>query len=268
MRHRLRLIVGAFTALLWIDNVTEHYRGGFRRPLMWLPVVANPLVAAVALASAWSPRAIWRRLFLVASATQVVVAAVGFVEHHRGIQRRPGSGVRSYVYNSWYGPPVFAPLQYLGFGVLGVLATIPRSAVAPLLRRLSIRRVLRLFAAANVPPLWAEIAYFHARGTYQDPFQWLPVAVLPVAGAASAVAAVRDSEGAGRAHRAASASVACLGMVGTAFHMVGLARRYHGLDRRSILFNWLSGPPVPAPIQLIGLGLSALAAEKGRGHHS
>jgi hypothetical protein len=264
VRHRLRLIVGVFTALLWIDNVTEHYRGSFRRRLMWVPVVANPAVAVVALASAWSPSALWRRLFLTASATQVAVALVGFVEHHRGIDSRPGSGARGYVYNSWYGPPVFAPLQYLGFGVLGLLATVPHSAVGPLLRRLSLRRLLRLFTAVNVPPLWAEIAYFHARGTYQDPFQWLPVAALPVAGAASAVAAARDTDSTTRAHRAASASVLGLGVAGTTFHVIGLARRYHGLDRRARLFNWLSGPPVPAPLQLIGLGLAALAAEKRR----
>lgn len=263
-RHRLRLIVGAFTALVWIDNVTEHYRGDFRRRLMWVPVIANPLVTVVAIASAWSPRGLWRRLFLVASTVQVVVAVVGFVEHHRGIMRRPGSGIRSYIYNSWYGPPLFAPLQYLGFGVLGLIATLPYKAVAPLLRHLSLRRVLRIFTAMNVPPLWAEITYFHARGTYQDSFQWLPVVALPAAGAASAVAGARDTAATSRAHQTASRSLIGLGAVGTAFHIIGLARRYHGLDRRSRLFNWLSGPPVPAPLQLIGLGLAALAAEKRR----
>lgn len=73
MRRRLRLIVGIFTALLWVDNVTEHYRGGFEKKLMWVPVVANPVVAATAIASAVSPRPLWRRGFAALSAAQAVV---------------------------------------------------------------------------------------------------------------------------------------------------------------------------------------------------
>ena len=264
VRKRLRLIVGVFTALLWVDNLTEHYRGSFRRRLMWVPVIANPVVAFVALASASSSAGRWRRLFLAASAAQVVVSIVGFVEHLRGIRRRPGRGRHGFLFNAWYGPPLFAPLQYLGFGLLGLLATLPHRTLAPLLRVLSLQRLLRLFTALNVPPLWAEIAYFHARGAYQDPFQWVPVVTLPAVAAASGTAVVSDGAGAARAHRVGTKAVLGLGVIGTGFHMVGLARRHHGLDRRALLFNWLSGPPVPAPVQLIGLALAALAAEKQR----
>jgi hypothetical protein len=28
------------------------------------------------------------------------------------------------------------------------------------------------------------------------------------------------------------------------------------------LFNWLNGPPAPAPLQMVGLGLAGLAAER------
>jgi hypothetical protein len=247
-----------------VDNVTEHYRGGFRRRLMWVPVVANPAVAGVAVASALSRRSRWRQLFLAASAAQVVVSLVGFVEHQRGIKRQPGRGWQAYLYNAWYGPPVAAPLQYLGFGILGLVAALPRRALAPLLRVLSLRRLLRLYTAVNVPPLWGEIAYLHARGSFQDPFQWLPVVTLPAAGAASAVATTTEDGWAATAHRVGARAVLGLGVAGTAFHLVGLARRYHGLDRRSLLFNWLSGPPVPAPLQLIGLALAALVGEGGR----
>ncbi len=264
VRRRLRLLVGVFTGLIWVDNLTEHYRGGFRRRLMWVPVVANPAVAAVAVASALSRRPQWRRLFLAASGAQVVISVVGFVEHQRGIKRQPGRGRHAYLYNAWYGPPVAAPLQYLGFGILGLVATLPHRALAPLLRVLTLRRLLRLYTALNVPPTWGEIAYLHARGSFQDPFQWLPVVALPAAGAASAAAVANDEGPAATAHRAGARAVVGLGMVGTVFHMVGLDRRYHGLDRRSLVFNWLSGPPVPAPLQLIGLGLAALVAEGER----
>ncbi len=264
VRRRLRLLVGVFTGLIWIDNLTEHYRGDFRRRLMWVPVVANPAVAGIAVASAVSRRPWWRRLFLAASAGQVAVSLVGVVEHQRGIKRQPGRGWQSYLYNAWYGPPVAAPLQYLGFGILGLISTLPRRGLAPLLQVLSLRRILRVYTAVNVPPLWGEIAYLHARGAFQDPFQWLPVVALPAAGAASAVAAASDTPAAATAHRVAARTVFGLGVAGTGFHMVGLARRYHGLDRRSLLFNWLSGPPVPAPLQLIGLALAALAGEGTR----
>lgn len=267
IRRRLSGIVAVFTALLWVDNFTEHYRGAFERKLMVVPVVAAPLSAAVGLAAGASRRLLWRRVFLVASLAQIGVAIVGAVEHARGIRRRPGRGLQAALYNAWYGPPGAAPLQYLGFGVLGLLATLSRPVLAPVLDVLSLRRLLRLFTVVNIPPLWGEIAYLHARGAFQDPVQWAPVVTLPLAGVASAVATVSDAPAATRAHVAAARTVAALGVIGTTFHFVGMARRYHGLDKRTVLFNWLSGPPVPAPLQLIGLGLVALAAEerKGRG---
>ena len=41
LRRDLAVITAASTALLWVDNLSEHYRGGFRRPLMYVPIVAN-----------------------------------------------------------------------------------------------------------------------------------------------------------------------------------------------------------------------------------
>ncbi len=46
LRRDLAVITAASTALLWVDNLSEHYRGGFRRKLMYVTIVANPLVAA------------------------------------------------------------------------------------------------------------------------------------------------------------------------------------------------------------------------------
>lgn len=260
-RSRLRLIVGMFTGLLWVDNLTEHYRGAFQLRPMWVPVLLNPVVAVAGLASARSPHALWRRAFLVLSVTQIVVALVGFGYHQRGILRRVGTGWRMYVFHAWYGPPIFAPLQYLGFGVLGLLATLPQRTLDPLLGVLSLPRLLRLFVAVNAPPLWGEIAYLHWRGSFQDPFQWLPVVSIPAVGAASTVAAVTDGEAARRAYLMLAWWTMILGVLGTGFHLIGLSRRYGGYSPKALLFNWLSGPPVPAPLQLIGLGLIALAGE-------
>jgi hypothetical protein len=262
LRRRLRLVVGVFTGLLWLDNVTEHYRGGFQQRLMWVPVLVNPVVAVAGVAAAVSPRPSWRRALLSLSALQALVAAVGVARHHVGIRNRVGNGPRMYLYNSWYGPPLLAPLQYLGFSVLGLLATLPRHALAPLLDVLSLPRVLRLYTAVSTPPLWVEIAQFHARGTFQDPFQWAPVVALPAAGAAAAFGGVKDSERGSNAHTAAAGTMLALGLAGTVFHLVGLGRRHGGYGRKSVAFNWMNGPPVPAPLQLVGLGLVGLAAER------
>jgi hypothetical protein len=266
LRRDLAVITTASTALLWVDNVSEHYRGGFRRTLMYVPIVANPVVAAAGAVVAATGGRRGARSFGLLSAAQTAIAVVGFVEHSRGIVDKPGDkSPRQLLFNAWYGPPVAAPLQYLGLGLLGVMATVPHAAAAPVLRHLPVDRLLRAFTAVNIPPLSGEIGYLHARGAFQNPAQWIPVVTLPVAGAVSALAATSDTPTARTAAQAASGWTALLGAVGTGFHLYGLHRRYGGYGRGSFLFNWLNGPPAPAPLQMIGLGLAGLAAERAGG---
>jgi hypothetical protein len=263
LRTQLALITTASTALLWLDNLGEHYRGGFQRKLMYVPIVANPIVAAAGAVTAATGGRRAGRAFGLLSAAQTAVAVVGFVAHQRGILKRPGPNrPRDVLFNAWYGPPVAAPLQYLGLGLMGLLATVPQSAAAPVLARVPVDRLMRAFMAVNVPPLWGEIGYLHARGAFQNRAQWLPVVTLPVVGVVSALSAASDSGPARTAARAASGWTALLGAAGTGFHLYGLHRRYGGYDRRSVLFNWLNGPPAPAPLQVLGLGLAGLAAER------
>jgi hypothetical protein len=263
LRTQLAAITTASTALLWVDNLSEHYRGGFQRRLMYVPIVANPVVALAGVVNVVTRGRHAGRLFGLLSATQTAVAAVGFIEHQRGIHNKPGgNGPRQYLFNAWYGPPVAAPLQYLGLGVMGMMATVPYSVAAPVLRHLPAHRLMRVLLALNIPPLWGEIGYLHARGSFQNPAQWLPVATLPIVGAAAALAAASDDPLARTAAKASSGSTALLGVAGTGFHLYGLHRRYGGYDRRSFLFNWLNGPPAPAPLQMVGLGLAGLAAER------
>jgi hypothetical protein len=263
LRTQLAVIATASTALLWVDNLSEHYRGGFRRRLMYVPIVANPVVtAAGALAAATGGRR-GAKAFGLLSGAQTAIALAGFVEHQRAILKKPGGNEpRQLLFNAWYGPPVAAPLQYLGLGLMGAMATVPHAAAAPVLRHVPVNRLMRAFTALNMPPLWGEIAYLHARGAFQNPAQWLPVVTLPVAAAASALAATSDGPAARSASQAASGWTAALGAVGTGFHLYGLHRRYGGYRRGSFLFNWLNGPPAPAPLQMIGLGLAGLAAER------
>ncbi len=266
LRRDLAAITAVSTALLWVDNLSEHYRGGFRRTLMYVPILANPVVAVAGAVVTVTGGRRGNGTFGLLSAAQTGIAVVGFVEHLRSIFDKPGDKQpRQLLFNAWYGPPAAAPLQYLGLGLLGVMATVPRAAAAPVLRHLPADRLLRAFTAVNIPPLWAEIGYLHARGAFQNPAQWIPVVTLPVAGAVSALAATSDSPTARTAAQAASGWTAALGVVGTGFHLYGLHRRYGGYGRGSFLFNWLNGPPAPAPLQMIGLGLAGLAAERAGG---
>ncbi len=263
LRNQIAVITTASTALLWLDNVSEHYRGGFRRKLMYVPIIANPVVAATGAVTAATGGRRGARPFGLLSGAQTAIACVGFVEHQRAILHKPGDqSPRQLLFKAWYGPPVAAPLQYLGLGVMGVMSTVPYAAAAPVLRRVPVNRLMRAFTALNIPPLWGEIGYLHSRGAFQNPAQWLPVVSLPVAGVVAAVSATSDSDLARTAARAASGWTAVLGVAGTGFHLYGLHRRYGGYDRRSFLFNWLNGPPAPAPLQMVGLGLAGLAAER------
>ena len=263
LRTQLAALTAASTALLWLDNLSEHYRGGFHRALMYVPILADPVVAAAGAVTAVTGGRRGSRVFGLLSVAQTAIAVVGFVEHQRGILRQPGDNrPRQLLFNAWYGPPVAAPLQYLGLGLMGVMAAVPHSAAAPVLTRIPADRLMRAFTALNIPPLWGEIGYLHARGSFQNPAQWLPVLTLPLAGAASALAATSDSGTARTAAEAASSWTALLGVAGTGFHLYGLHRRYGGYGRGSFLFNWLSGPPAPAPLQMVGLGLAGLAAER------
>jgi hypothetical protein len=186
---------------------------------MYVPIVANPVVAAVGAVVAATGGRRGGRLFDLLSGAQTAIAAVGFVEHQRAILKKPGGRQhRQLLFNAWYAPAVAAPLQYLGLGLLGLMATAPQAAASPILERLPVNRMMRAFTAMNIPPLWGEIGYLHARGSFQNPAQWLPVVTLPVAGVVSALAATSEAPSARTAAKAASAWTAALGAVGTGFH--------------------------------------------------
>jgi hypothetical protein len=59
------------------------------------------------------------------SALALADGAIGFYYHARGIMRRPG-GVKKPLYNTLYGPPIFAPLLFAACGFLGLMASFLR----------------------------------------------------------------------------------------------------------------------------------------------
>ncbi len=118
-------IVTAVSAMLsGFEAYYSHYKNRFRYRVQWTPVVLAPLLAVVALASIRS-RKIARTALPVLSAAASADAAVGFYYHARGVARRPG-GLKHWLYNILYGPPIFAPLLFGAAGMMGILASMLR----------------------------------------------------------------------------------------------------------------------------------------------
>jgi hypothetical protein len=66
-----------------------------------------------------------KRFLPASSSIAAINGAVGFFYHARGIKRRSG-GLRHWLYNILYGPPIFAPLLFSACGALGLLASLLR----------------------------------------------------------------------------------------------------------------------------------------------
>ena len=129
----------------------------------------------------------------------------------------------------------------------------------PILERMGLPRVLRLGVAGALPPLWSEIALLHYRGSFQSRAMWVPVISLPLAFFGGIASTLVPDE---RRSRAIFHPFACLmsavGAIGTLFHLRGVARQMGGF------YNWkynvVTGPPLPAPPQVMLLGLLGVAA--------
>jgi hypothetical protein len=106
------------------EALYSHYKTNFRYKAQWTPVLLTPLVMAAA-AGAVKSRRIANTALPIVSALALADGAVGFYYHARGIVRRPG-GVKKPLYNTLYGPPIFAPLLFAACGFLGLMASLLR----------------------------------------------------------------------------------------------------------------------------------------------
>ena len=102
----------------------SHYKSNFRYKVQWSPVILTPLIMASA-AGAVKSRGMANTALPASSALALANGAIGFYFHARGILRRPG-GKKKPLYNTLYGPPVFAPLLFAACGFLGLMASLLR----------------------------------------------------------------------------------------------------------------------------------------------
>lgn len=102
----------------------SHYKSNFRKRVQWSPVLLTPLLMASAI-GAMKSRRMANTALPATSALALANGAIGFYFHARGIIRRPG-GMKKPLYNTIYGPPVFAPLLFAACGFLGLMASLLR----------------------------------------------------------------------------------------------------------------------------------------------
>jgi hypothetical protein len=106
------------------EALYSHYKTNFRYKAQWTPVLLAPALMAAGFGAIKSRR-VANTALPVISALALADGAVGFCYHARGIVRRPG-GLKKPLYNTLYGPPIFAPLLFAACGFLGLLASLLR----------------------------------------------------------------------------------------------------------------------------------------------
>jgi hypothetical protein len=106
------------------EALYSHYKTNFRYKAQWTPILLTPFLMAAGIGAIKSKR-IANTLLPAVSALALADGAVGFYYHARGIAKRPG-GMKKPLYNTLYGPPIFAPLLFAACGFLGLMASLLR----------------------------------------------------------------------------------------------------------------------------------------------
>ena len=119
----------SWLTVLWaffsgFEALYSHYKTNFRYKAQWTPVLLTPVLMAAGVGAIKS-RGVANTVLPAVSALALADGAVGFFYHARGIVRRPG-GINKPLYNTLYGPPIFAPLLFAACGFLGLMASLLR----------------------------------------------------------------------------------------------------------------------------------------------
>lgn len=254
------------------DSAIEHYRGNYRRRAMFAAPGAALLTLAAAIATRREARSARWEGAAYAGAVATGIVGTGF--HARTILRRPGGlSLNNLFYQAPFGAPGALALAG-GAGLAAIAAqrvstfdarrdaahdAKPEAAQPVMDRRLRTARGVAALAASGLAGLTAEIGLLHFRGAFHDPLMYLPVAAVPVTGAAllAAVAAPRRRLRRRLAARALTVT-AVLGVAGLALHAWGVGRNMGGFHNWTQ--NLFAGPPIAAPPSLAGIAALGFAA--------
>jgi len=238
------------------DSTVEHYRGLFRNPAMFTPLLSATLSLLAGLHGGCdrASRSHSMRRGIYGFAAAAGIAGTGF--HLYNVTKRAGGWSWN---NLFYAAPLGAPTALLLSGGLGAIAERLRDEPAsePRLLGMPAGKALALAVSAGLLGTVGEVGLLHFRGAFQHPAMYAPVILPPVAAgllARAAFAAPRPRPITRRWLRL----TALLGLVGVGFHARGIARCHGGW--RNWSQNLLSGPPLPAPPSFTALALAGLAA--------
>jgi hypothetical protein len=245
------------------DSAVEHYRGGFRNRIMYLPLGVGTLALCASLA-ALAGRSDHRRDERVYKAALLTgLAGVGF--HSFNILKRPG-GLS--WHNLFYAAPVGAPVALTLTGASGLAAQRLRgtpSGHPATIAGYPIEPLIADIATIGLAGVAAEVALLHFRGAYQNRAMYVPVTLTPLAAAGLLAAHITREHGLRVAAKWLLRATGVTGLAGIMFHAIGISRAMGGW--RNWSQNVLSGPPLSAPPSLTGLsfiGLAALSLMKDR----
>ncbi len=102
----------------------SHYKDNFPYKVQWSPLIVSPTLAAAAIWAFKSKRAA-NTVLPIAAGVAIANGLIGTAYHVRGILRMPG-GTKKPLYNTLYGPPIFAPMLFAAAGLLGMMAYLMR----------------------------------------------------------------------------------------------------------------------------------------------
>jgi hypothetical protein len=256
--HRLGEASGLLALSVLLDSALEHYRGSFKNPAMYTPLIVSALALGVDAHGRGDTRPAVHRLRRGVNIAAAVTGIVGAGFHLYNILKRPG---RLTWQNVFYGAPAGAPFAILLAGLLGTAAEEVRQGDCAPLPRVLGRPAGRFLAAVSGVGLIgtaAEAAMLHFRGAFQNPVMFAPVTVPPVAGALLLGTVVPKPARYVTLTRWWLRLTALLGLAGVGFHARGVHRNMGGW--RNWRQNVLNGPPLPAPPSFTGLALAGLAA--------
>jgi hypothetical protein len=256
--RRLNKSAGMLAASVLADSAVEHYRGSFRNPAMFAPLVSSLLTLAVSAHGVCDrrPGAHTARDTIYALAGLTGTVGTGF--HLYNVGKRPG-GV-SWL-NLFFGAPIGAPFALALAGLLGVTGERVRDNAAgrvPNVLGLPAGRAMAAVSGIGMLGTTGEAGLLHFRGAYHNPAMFLPVTVPPVAAALLGDTAMGRRGVNRRFTRWWLRLTAALGFIGTGLHIAGVARNMGGW--RNWRQNILNGPPIPAPPSFTALALAGLAA--------
>jgi hypothetical protein len=126
-RFLMLLLAGMFVGLM-MDIRVEHVEVVHEKTVAWLPIFFSAIMAVVSFAAFifWNRAMRW--LILLLCIGSMAVGLTGTYLHSHGYPNRIlNTSIRSWTDKEMThpdGPPLTAPMAFVGFGVLGALATL------------------------------------------------------------------------------------------------------------------------------------------------